>query len=205
MKWQRWMASLEAEAHETFGAIEVGLGIGLLLGLGLYSVLAEVRWLGNLTLLATLVAGLWYGQHMEYRFLERQGEKHVRGTLLLRVTWLNLAWCLLWCLLLWGVVAGRAWDAIEGWTSWPMLLLILLGAHWTGLGIGLGIRRWLSLGLALVVVAAALPAVPFLRSHLFVAAALGSGSLHLVGGYLGYRVFESERAGRQRAPTPSAQ
>jgi len=205
MKWQRWMASLEAEAHETFGAIEVGLGVGLLVGLGLYRVLADVRWLANLTLLAALVAGLWYGQHMEYRFLGRLGVKHVRGTLLLRVTWLNLAWCLLWCLMLWGVVVGRAWDAIEGWTSWPMLLLILLGAHWTGLGIGLGVRRWLAMGVVLVVVAAALPAIPFLRQNLFLAAGLGSGLLHLVGGYLGYRAFEAELVDRQRAPTPSAE
>jgi len=205
MKWQRWMASLEAEAHETFGAIEVGLGVGLLVGLGLFRVLANVCWLANLTLLAVLVAGLWYGQHMEYRLLERLGEKHVRGTLLLRVTWLNLAWCLLWCLLLWGVIVGRAWDAIEGWTSWPMLLLIVLGAHWAGLGIGLGVRRWLVIGLLLVGGAAVLPAIPFLRHNLFLAAALISGLLHLVGGYFGYRGFEAERAGRQRAPTPSAE
>ena len=74
-----------------------------------------------------------------------------------------------------------------------------------GLGIGLGVRRWLAMGLLLVVAAAVLPAIPFLRRSLFLGAALLSGLLHLVGGYFGYRVFEAERAGRQRAPTPSAE
>lgn len=194
MKLMRWLAALETEAHETFGTLETTMGAGILLGYGLHWALAGVRWLATVTLLLLLVCGLWYGQRLEYRLFARLGRRHFRGTLVLRVTWVTLAWAACWALVLWGVAAARAWTRLDGWRAGPVILLTVLSSYYITLGLALGLRRWLLLGLLLGAWLILIPGLAPLRQYLDLAVAGLAGLTLLATGMAGYRAYERELA-----------
>ena len=200
MDLKRWLASLETEGHESWGMIEMAFGVAILIGYSLHWALRNVSWLGTLTLLLLLVVGLLYGQRMEYRLFARLGRRRVRGTLLLRITWVTVGWCLLWALLLLGVAHARAWTRIPGWHTGPVLLMSILCSYYLTLGLVLRIRRWTFLGGVLLVWLILLPGLAALRSRLDIAVAVAVGLTMIAFGYLGYRAFERDRVAHTQPP-----
>ena len=187
-------AWVQSEGHDSFGAFELTLGCAVLLGCPLFVVLCKMPWLAWAVFCGLLIAVLWGGHRLESRYLRMLGRRRSRGTLLLRITWLVLAWALLWTYLLIRLAHARAWNwLLPGWADGPIMLMLVLGLYYLAIGVKVGVRRWVVLGLTLSMMAVLIPGLSLLRDMLYLSTGLFAGGALLISGYRGQQVFWERR------------
>jgi hypothetical protein len=192
MRLMNWLEEAQAEGHDTYGAYEWALGIALLVGLSLFALL-PASWLAALFFWALILAALWYGRELELQQLARLGHRRPWGSLSLRLTWLTLAWSLVWSLLALAFAHARGFDRLPGWADGPLVALLVLGLYHLGLGAKLNLGRWVYVGLALCVAVVLVTSVPFLRQHMHPAAGVLGGGALMLSGHLGRRSYAQQR------------
>ena len=184
-----WLQRAQQEGHDSFGAFEWTLGLALVVGYTASALLQKLPWLGGLMLWVLCVVALWHGHGMEMHRLGSLHRRRARGTLSVRITWLALAWAVLWSILVLRLAHARAWTLEEGWHDGPIQAVMILGLYHLALGVKLGVARWVYLGLFLSILAVALPGVPLLRRNLYLATAILAGGALLISGYRGRQTF----------------
>lgn len=195
------LRKIAAEGQDNLGAFELPLGAAVLVGWLINAVTMPRPWLGAALFCILIIAALGYGGYLEYRWFHILGRRRFRGTLLLAITWLAVAWAALLSSLLIGLAYARGWDRAEGWAGGLIWVTLVLGLYHIAQGVRLGVRRWTYLGGVLCLWAVLLPALPLPRQRIFVAGALLVGGMLLISGYWGYRAYLRQRA----ADAPSAE
>ncbi|MFH1086887.1 MAG: hypothetical protein V1772_14150 [Chloroflexota bacterium] len=192
----RWFEDVLAEGQDSYGAYEWGLGLALMAGLALFVLLPGLAWLAAVFFWALVIAGLWYARELEVQRLAVLGKRRFWATPGLRLTWMVLAWCLLWTALALWVAHARGWRQRAGWADGPLLAMLLLSSYFASLGVKLRVRRWTCVGAVLALWAALVPALPGLRNHLHLSMALLGGGTLLIAGMAGRLAYERERRTR---------
>ena len=188
------LRQMTAEGQDSLGAFELPLGAAVLVG-GIINIVTVQRpWLGTALFCIFIIAALSYGGRLEYRWFRLLGRRRFRGTLLLAITWLVVAWSALLSGLLIGLAHARGWDRLEGWAGGLIWLTLTLGLYHIAQGVRLGVRRWVCLGAVLCLWAVLLPGWSLFRQRIFVAGALLVGGTLLISGYWGYRACLRQRA-----------
>jgi hypothetical protein len=185
----RWLARALDEGQESFGAYEITLGAAVLAGLLVAWWLRERPVWGGILMGLGLLAALYGGNRLERDYLYTLGRRRFRGTLSLRITWLTVAYAFILGLVLVGLASARGWDAASGWLDGPMLLVLTLGLYHLALGLKVGVRRWIWLGLILCGLAVLIPGVPVLREDMRVVTAVLAGPILVGSGLIGHLMF----------------
>lgn len=189
MSLMRWLTQVQDEGHDSLGAFELPIGAASFLGLAL-GAMAPKSWLPRLVLLVGIALALYWGHLVEHRRLYALGQRRFRGTLHLRLTWLVIGWSLALSSALRILAHLRTWDQSAGWYDTPIFLNATLSLIFLALGVKVGVRRWIGLGLALALATGVLPWIAMQGVSAHLAAAFWIGGALWISAYLGQVEFE---------------
>ena len=197
MGFSGWFRQLESEGQDSYGAFEFPLGATVILGYLFLTVLGKAPWWAVFLYAVLGIVAIGVGHRLESRQHKAAGRRRARGTLLLRVTWIIVFWCLIWVLVLLFVASARGWTEIPGFHGGAVALGMMLGLYALCFGLKNGLVRTACTGAALILWSALVPAVGVLRANAFLAYALLIGGTLLVSGVFGRRSLRAYFAVRR--------
>ena len=197
MDFSGWVRQLESEGQDSYGAFEFPLGVTVIVGYLLLTLLGKAPWWAVFLYAVLGIVALGVGHQLEGKQHRDAGRRRARGTLLLRVTWIIAFWCLLWVLLLLFVASARGWTEIPGFHGGAVALGLILGLYALCFGLKNRLIRTTCTGAVLVLWSALVPAIGVLRDKAFLSYALLIGGTLLLSGFLGRRSWRAYLAIRR--------